>query len=160
MEVGGIMSELKIGDKVLQEGFMKLDADPQNFISTMQNKAFDTLYRPDVKAIENTEFKQAQQAQIRTAENTEKMITQQETIISNQNEYIKTIREQHVHTMQVLENIFASSEDNVGVQKEIMRIMQENDINEGLIKDKGMDMFIQGLFMCISIYLSSKGVKF
>lgn len=100
------------------------------------------------------------QAQLDTAKNTGTMREQLDRVICNQNDYIDYLKNQNNELIRVLENIFASSEDSAAVQKEIMGIMQEKNISEELIKDKGMDMFIQGLFTCISIYLSSKGIKF
>lgn len=153
------MSEFKVGDKAASESFMKLSTDQPSFLSTIEKKAFDTGYHPGVNMVVNEDYKQAQQAQIKTAENTEVMKEEMREIINNQIDYIRMLKEQHSHTTQVLENIFASSEDNTGVQKEMLKIMSEKGINEDLIKDKGMDVFVQGLFTCINILLAKNGIN-
>ena len=103
--------------------------------------------------------KKIQQAQLETAKNTGTMREQLDKVICNQNEYIELLKRQNHDLMRVLENIFASSEDSATVQKEILRIMQEQNVNEELLKDKGMDVFIQGLFTCVNMYLASKGIN-
>ena|GEM_PF-6702188 len=103
--------------------------------------------------------RKAQEAQVRTAQNTEDMKEQLDRVICNQNDYIELLKRQNHNLIRVLENIFVSSEDSAAVQKEILRIMQEQNVNEGLLKDKGMDVFIQGLFTCVNMYLASKGIN-
>ena len=153
------MGEFEIGDKVAGN-LMKLSADPQKFLSSLEHKTLDMGYHPDIKVTESAEYMQAHQAQIKTAENTEVMKTQLETVIDNQNDYIKILREQSEHTMQVLENIFASTEDNVVVQKEMLKIMSEKGIDHELLKDKGIDVIIQILLPCFKILLAKYGLNF
>jgi hypothetical protein len=74
-------------------------------------------------------------------------------------EYLKGIKESQARIEEILENIFASGEDAVIVQKEIMKIMKENGVNENTIKDKGIDFLIQGVFTAIQFYLNSKGIN-
>lgn len=62
------------------------------------------------------------------------------------------------HILQELQNIFGSSEDSVIVQKEILRIMQEQNPDESLLKEKGIDVIIQMFFMSLQIYLANKGI--
>jgi len=114
-----------------------------------------------MKAIrENGErVRKSQEAQVATAQNTEDMKERLDRVICNQNDYIEILKNQNQYIKQVLGNIFASSEDATGVQKEILKIMMTQNVNESLLKDKGMDIFIQGLFTCINMYLSSKGIQ-
>ena len=99
------------------------------------------------------------QAQLETAENTGKMKGQLDRIICNQNDYIDMLKEHNNHILQELQNIFGSQEDSVMVQKEIFKLMKEQNVNENLLKDKGMDAFIQALFMCINILLVRHGIN-
>ena len=103
--------------------------------------------------------RKAQEAQVKTAQNTEDMKNQINIVIRNQNEYIDILKSQNQHILHVLENIFASSEDTAIVQKEILKIMNDKGVNEELIKDKGMDVFVQGLFTCINILLAKYGIS-
>ncbi|MFA9379125.1 MAG: hypothetical protein ACERKZ_20620 [Lachnotalea sp.] len=96
------------------------------------------------------------QATIETAENTAEMKADLKEVIHNQNGYIKLLE----HQNQILKNLFASSEDGVVVQKEIMKILQEQGINEESFKDKGLDVVIQSAFLCIQMLLKSKGIDF
>lgn len=61
---------------------------------------------------------------------------------------------------QILINIFVSGEDGVAVQKEIMKIMQEQGLADDTIKDKGLDVVIQSAFLAIQVWLKAKGIDF
>lgn len=85
--------------------------------------------------------KKAEEAQIKMAEDMEE------------------IQKQNRKIMETLENIFSSSEDSTIVQKEILKTMQDNNINEELLKDKGLDVFVQGILACIGIVLKQYGIQ-
>lgn len=79
-----------------------------------------------------------------TANNTAETNARLNRIIDNQNDYIDTLQEQFKVSqaqLDILNNIFASEEDAVAVEKEIMRIIQtEIDDKHPLwdyVKDKG-----------------------
>jgi hypothetical protein len=73
---------------------------------------------------------------------------------------LRKIEESQKRIEDILNNIFASGEDSVVVQKEIMKIMQENGVNDNFIRDKGIDGLIQAVFLAIQIFLKSKGIDF
>ena len=104
----------------------------------------------------NRKFDEARKATIETAANTAEMKSDLKEVIHNQNSYIKLLEKQN----EVLKNIFASNEDSVAVQKEIMKILQEQGIDESTFKDKGLDVVIQSAFMAAQIWLKSKGIDF
>lgn len=99
---------------------------------------------------------QSLQANIEIAENTAEMKQDLKTVIHNQNNYIKMLEYQN----QLLKNMFVSGEDGVAVQKEIMRILQEQGETDSTFKDKGLDAGIQAVFLGIQIWLKSKGIDF
>lgn len=127
-----------------------------------------------------------QQALEQTAINTAETNTQlQETntrlekIIDSQQEYIDLLKNQLTVQQQqldldekqlsILKNIFASGEDGVVVEKEIMKLIQEQiDSNHPLwdyVKDKGGDLAVAGItagtpviYAAIKQYLASKGI--
>lgn len=104
----------------------------------------------------NRKFDEARKATIETAANTSEMKSDLKEVIHNQNSYIKLLEKQN----EVLKNIYASSEDNVVIQKEVMKILQEQGIDESTFKDKGLDVVIQSAFMAVQIWLKSKGIDF
>lgn len=108
----------------------------------------------------NKAKEEERQANIQTAENTAEMKSDLKTVIHNQNDYIKMLKEQNDQIKQVLNNMFGSSEDSVIVQKEILEIMQESKPSDGLAADKGLDVVIQLAFNAIQIYMKSKGIMF
>ena len=56
--------------------------------------------------------------------------------------------------------MFVSGEDGVVVQKEIMKILQEQGETDSTFKDKGLDAGIQAVFLDIQIWLKSRGIDF
>jgi len=96
------------------------------------------------------------QATLETAENTAEMKGDLKEVIHNQNDYIKLLKRQN----EILKNIFVSEEDGVAVQKEIMKIMQEQGVSDDTFKDKGLDVVIQSAFLAIQVWLKSKGIDF
>lgn len=120
-----------------------------------------------------------QKAMEETAVNTAEANSQLQRVIDNQNEYIDLLKGQ-LATQQrqleldekqlaILKNIFASGEDGVVVEKEIMKLIQEQ-INENhplwdYVKDKGGDLAVAGItagapviYTAIKQYLASKGI--
>lgn len=110
----------------------------------------------DVRMAEYQRKEEARQATIETAENTSEIRDDLKQIIHNQNSYIKVLEYQN----QLLKNVFASGEDGVAVQKEIMKILQEQSESGETFKDKGLDTIIQSVFLCVQIWLKSKGIDF
>ena len=107
-----------------------------------------------------------------TANNTAETNARLNRIIDNQNDYIDTLQEQlKVSRAQlgILNNIFASEEDAVAVEKEIMRIIQ-NEIDDkhplwDYVKDKGGDLMVTGttvgvpvLYKSFKTFLATKGI--
>lgn len=114
-----------------------------------------------------------------TAENTLNMNLQLQQVVENQNDYIKVLKEQlniqekqlavNENQLNILNNIFASEEDGILVQKEILKlVMQQIDSQHPLwdyISDKGGDIAVSGitavtpiLYIAIKNYLASKGM--
>ena len=94
-----------------------------------------------------------------TANNTAETNERLNTIIDNQNDYISLLKEQleqqknqieaSEEQLLILRNIFTSTEDGISVEKEIMKIIQ-NEIDEShpwyeFFKDKGGDLVVAGL---------------
>lgn len=112
-----------------------------------------------------------------TAKNTEETNEQLNVMVSQQMEHIellqeanKTLKQQlktQQNQLQVLQNIFASSEDAAIVEKEIMRLIAEQ-IDEShplweYVKDKGGDVLIAGgpvLFKAFKAFLIARGLSF
>ena len=99
---------------------------------------------------------EARQAAIKTAENTAEIKGDMKLVIHNQNNYIKILESQN----EVLKNIFASGEDGVAIQKEILKILQDQGELDGTFKDKGLDAVIETVFLGIQMWLKSKGIDF
>lgn len=120
-----------------------------------------------------------QKAMEQTAANTAEANSQLQRVIDNQNEYIDLLKSQLATQQQqldldekqlaILKNIFASGEDGVAVEKEIMKLVQEQ-INEDhplwdCFKDKGGDLAVAGItagapviYTAFKQYLVSKGI--
>ena len=85
----------------------------------------------------------------KAAENTDEIIANQKETIDRQDRYIKLL-EKELNTqegqLEFLNNIFASSEDGVLVEKEILRLIREEiDKKHPLwdfVKDKGGDIAV------------------
>lgn len=104
----------------------------------------------------NRKFDETRRAAIETAENTAEMKADLKEVIHNQNSYIKMLEYQN----QLLKNMFASNEDGIAVQKEIMKILQEQGETGETFKDKGIDAAIQSVFLGVQIWLKSRGIDF
>ena len=104
----------------------------------------------------NRKFEEARQAAIDTAENTAEMKEDLKVVIRNQNSYIKMLEKQN----ETLMNIFSSGEDGVLVQKEIIKILQEQGECDEIFKDKGLDAGVQMVFLGLQMWLKSKGIDF
>ena len=82
------------------------------------------------------ERRRTQEAIERTAENTAQTNIQLQKIIENQNAYIDLLRgqlETSQKQLDILKNLFASTEDGVAVEKEIMKITSFIRIVDGKI---------------------------
>lgn len=97
---------------------------------------------------------QTLQATLETAENTAEMKGDLKEVIHNQNDYIRLLKCQN----EILKNVFVSGEDGVAVQKEIMKIMLEQGMENNTFKDKGLDVLIQSTFLAIQVWLKTKGI--
>ena len=114
-----------------------------------------------------------------TAMNTAETNLQLQKVVENQNAYIDVLKEQLTVQKQqieldeqqliILKNIFASGEDGVIVEKEIMKLIQDQiDSSHPLwdyVKDKGGDIAVAGatagapvIYASIKMYLASKGI--
>lgn len=124
--------------------------------------SIDREQREGLKAIEQVQEEkrkretQALHATLQTAENTAEMKGDLKEVIHNQNDYIKMLK----HQNEVLKNIFASGEDSVVVQKEIMKLMLEQGRADDTFKDKGLDVVVQSTFLAIQMWLNTKGIDF
>ena len=120
-----------------------------------------------------------QKAIEQTAYNTAETNVQLQRVVENQNEYIDMLKEQlsmqkkqlefDEQQLTILKNIFASGEDGVAVEKEILNLIQEQiDSSHPLweyVKDKGGDVAVTGvvagapiIYNAIKMYLASKGI--
>lgn len=108
-----------------------------------------------------------------TANNTAEANVHLQKIIENQNEYIDLLKQQltfYENQLSILKNIFASGEDGVSVEKEILHLIQEQiDSNHPLwnyVKDKGGDLAVTGIttgvpviYSAIKQYLALRGIQ-
>jgi hypothetical protein len=120
-----------------------------------------------------------QKAIEQTASNTAETNVQLQKIVENQNAYIDVLKEQlstqkqqlelDEEQLTILKNIFASGEDGLAVEKEIMKLIQAQiDSSHPLwdyVKDKGGDIAVAGvtagapvIYGAIKMYLASKGI--
>lgn len=114
-----------------------------------------------------------------TASNTAETNVQLQKVVENQNAYIDLLKDQLSTQKQqlefdeqqliILKNIFSSGEDGVAVEKEIMKLIQDQiDSSHPLwdyVKDKGGDIAVVGvtggapvIYGAIKMYLASKGI--
>lgn len=110
----------------------------------------------EIEAEQHRSINETRQAAIETAENTAEMKMDLKEVIHNQNDYIRMLKRQN----EIMKNIFSSGEDGVAVQKEIMQILQQQDGEDSMLKDKGLDAGIQAVFLALQIWLKSKGINF
>ena len=115
-----------------------------------------------------------------TAANTAETNSQLQQVVKNQNEYIELLKQQvsiqkqqldfDEQQLDILKNIFASEEDGVAVEKELMKLIQgQIDSSHPLwdyVKDKGGDLAVAGitagapvLYNVIKLFLASKGIQ-
>lgn len=117
-----------------------------------------------IRESEERKIKAAEETAINTAMTNERLYE----MINNQNRTIKILENQleaSQSQLQVLRDLFASSEDGVSVEKDLTRLIQ-TQIDEthplwDYVKDKGGDAAIAGapiLYSVIRKYLISKGV--
>lgn len=120
-----------------------------------------------------------QKAIEQTATNTAETNVQLQKVVENQNSYIDILKDQlsaqkqqlelDEQKLTILKNIFESGEDGVAVEKEIMKLIQDQiDSSHPLwdyVKDKGGDIVVAGvtggapvIYSAIKIYLASKGI--
>jgi predicted RNase H-like nuclease (RuvC/YqgF family) len=120
-----------------------------------------------------------QKAIEQTASNTAETNVQLQKIVENQNAYIDVLKEQlstqkqqlelDEEQLTILKNIFASGEDGLADEKEIMKLIQAQiDSSHPLwdyVKDKGGDIAVAGvtagapvIYGAIKMYLASKGI--
>lgn len=122
-----------------------------------------------------------QKAIEQTAANTAETNIHLQKVVENQNAYIDLLKDQIAAQKQqldfaeqqigILNNIFASDEDGVIVEKEILKLIQNQiDASHPLwdyIKDKGGDIAVSGIttygpiiWSAIKAYLLSQGINF
>ena len=113
------------------------------------------------------------------AMNTAETNLQLQKVVENQNAYIDVLKEQlsvqkqqielNEQQLIILKNIFASGEDGVIIEKEIMKLIQDQiDSSHPLwdyVKDKGGDIAVADatagtpiIYGSIKLYLASKGI--
>lgn len=149
--VSGIQAQIEENNKITQQ---------------MAEEAYNNRQRMQ-KAIEQT------------ASNTAQTNVQLQKVVENQNEYIDVLKDQlstqkqqlelDEQQLTILKNIFASGEDGVAIEKEIMKLIQDQiDSSHPLwdyVKDKGGDIAVAGvtagtpvIYGAIKMYLESKGI--
>ena len=151
-----------------------------NLASNVQAQIEESNRRTQQIAEEAYNNRQRMQKAIeQTAINTAETNVQLEKVVENQNAYIDVLKDQlatqkqqlelNEQQLTILKNIFASGEDGVVVEKEIMKLIQEQiDSSHPLwdyVKDKGGDIAVAGvtagapvLYGSIKMYLASKGI--
>ncbi|WP_326906910.1 hypothetical protein [Sedimentibacter sp. MB31-C6] len=171
-----------IFNKIELANIPKLDLSyTTNFASGIQAQIEESNKRTQQIAEEAYNNRQRMQKAIeQTATNTAETNVQLQMVVENQNAYIDVLKEQlssqkqqlelNEHQLTILKNIFASGEDGVAVEKEIMKLIQEQiDSNHPLwdyVKDKGGDIAVVGvtagapiIYGAIKMYLASKGIS-
>lgn len=159
----------------------KIDfSNTANLASNVQAQIEESNRRTQQIAEEAYNNRQRMQKAIeQTAINTAETNVQLEKVVENQNAYIDVLKDQlatqkqqlelNEQQLTILKNIFASGEDGVVVEKEIMKLIQEQiDSSHPLwdyVKDKGGDIAVAGvtagapvLYGSIKMYLASKGI--
>ena len=132
----------------------KLDLSYSLNIATQLQNRMDETQRLAQQAAQAAyeERHRMQEAVVQTAENTAQTNIQLQKVIENQNDYIDLLKKQleiDAKQLDALKNIFASSEAGVTVEKEIMKLIEEQiDENHPLwdyVKDKGGDVAVAGI---------------
>ena len=151
-----------------------------NFAADAQARMEESIRRTQQLGEEAYNNRQRmQKAMEQTASNTAETNVQLQKVVENQNEYIDVLKsqlstqQQHLELdeqqLTILKNIFASGEDGVAVENEIMKLIQEQiDSSHPLwdyVKDKGGDIAVAGvtagvpvIYAAIKQYLASKGI--
>lgn len=108
-----------------------------------------------------------------TATNTAESNVQLQKIVAQQSRYIDLLEKQlatQEKQLATLNNIFASDEDGVAVEKEIMKLI-EAQVNDShplweYVKDKGGDIAVAGLlewgpviWLAVKTYLTANGIS-
>lgn len=177
---GEIMVNDKFGGIKLPDNFRIDMTKTINLASGIQDQ-FDESNRRTMQLTEEIynnrqrELKAIEQTAMNTAETN----LQLQKVVDNQNAYIDILKEQlatqkkqmelNEEQLGVLNNIFASGEDGVIVEKEIMKlIMDQIDTRHPLwnyVKDIGGDAAVAGvtagapvIYASIKMYLASKGI--
>jgi predicted RNase H-like nuclease (RuvC/YqgF family) len=173
--------ESDIFNKMELANVPKLDLSyTTNLASGIQAQIEESNKRTQQIAEEAYNNRQRMQKAIeQTATNTAETNVQLQKVVENQNAYIDVLKDQlstqkqqlelNEHQLTVLKNIFASGEDGVAIEKEIMKLIQEQiDSNHPLwdyVKDKGGDIAVAGvtagapiIYGAIKMYLVSKGI--
>ena len=144
-----------------------------NMASTVQRQ-MDEMNRESMRIAQ--EAYESRQREIRaleeTAANTYETNSQLKTVIDNQNEYIQLLKKQlenDEQQLEILRALFASGEDGVIVEKEIMKIIQEQIDDKhpiwDYVKDKGGDIAVAGvtagipvIYTAVKTFLQTKGI--
>lgn len=163
-----------------------MDFDFSNFSPVNPTFNIDTSgIEETMRAVDeaNREKREREQRQLEaieaTANNTAETNSRLNKVIDNQNEYIEALKKQielqkeqlemSQSQLQILTNIFASGEDGVAVEKEIMKLIQ-SEIDEkhplwDYVKDKGGDIAVAGittgvpvLYKAFKAFLATKGI--
>ena len=173
--------ESDIFNKIELSNIPKLDLSyTTNLASGIQAQIEESNKRTQQVAEETYNNRQRMQKAIeQTATNTAETTVQLQKVVENQNAYIDVLKDQlstqkqqlelNEHQLTILKNIFASGEDGVAIEKEIMKLIQEQiDSNHPLwdyVKDKGGDIVVVGvtagapiIYGAIKMYLASKGI--
>lgn len=151
-----------------------------NLASGIQAQVEESNKRTQQIAEETYNNRQRMQVAIeQTANNTAATNVQLDKVVENQNSYIDVLKDQlstqkqqlelNEQQLIILRSIFASGEDGITVEKEIMELIQ-NQIDSShplwnYVKDKGGDIVVAGvttgtpvLYSAIRMYLASKGI--
>lgn len=113
-----------------------------------------------------------QRAMEETAANTAESNVQLQKLVGQQSRHIELLEKQlsvQEEQLAILNNIFASAEDGVAVEKEIMKLIAEQiDENHPMweyVKDKGGDVAVAGILQwgpviwaAVKTYLATKGI--
>lgn len=163
-----------------------MDFDFANFSPVSPTFNIDTSgIEQSMRAVDkfNQEKREREQRQLEameaTANNTAETNNRLNKVIDNQNEYIETLKKQielqkqqleaSQSQLQILTNIFTSGEDDVAVEKEIMKLIQ-SEVDEkhplwDYVKDKGGDIAVAGvttgvpvLYKAFKAFLATKGI--
>ena len=143
-------------------------------IASAVQAQFDDNHRETMRIAEEAynNRQRMQKAMEETAENTAANNVQLEKIVAQQSRHIDLLEKQlstQEEQLTTLKNIFASTEDGVAVEKEIMKLIKEQ-IDEShpmweYVKDKGGDVAVAGILQwgpviwtAVKAYLATKGI--